>query len=114
MARNGNKPEWVGFSNVPLTKSQKAAAKKLKWSDVEAFLYLVALASEGYKVTISQDMENTAYTIGATGTVENAGMTMTQRHSDIVTACAAHYVAHKQVCNDKWPDPMAPLFDIDW
>ena len=113
MSKNG-KVEWLGFSNVPLTKTQKAAVKKLKWSNEEAFLYLMALTTEGYKVTITQDLENTAFTVSATGTVENPGLTMTQRHSDIVTACAAHYVAHTQICNRLWPDPQQPLFDLDW
>jgi len=110
-----SKTEWRGFSNVPLSKTQKAVAKKLGWKEEgPALLYLMALASEGYKVTITQDPENTAFTVSATGTDENAGMTMTQRHSSLATACAAHYVAHTQICDRRWPDPMQPLFDLDW
>lgn len=113
MAQN-NRTEWRGFSNIPLTPSQKKAVKKLAWTPAEAFLYLEAMAAEGYKMTVTEDLENTAFTVSATGTVENPGLTMTQRHNDLVTAVAAHYVAHNQVANRQWPDPMMPLFDLDW
>lgn len=107
--------DWLGFSNIPLSDANKQAIKKLKWTKEEAFLYIEAMATEGYKVTITQDLENgEAFTVSATGRAENTGMTMTQRHSDLVIACAAHYYAHKEVANSMWPDPVQPLFDTNW
>jgi len=93
---------------------KKKAAKALKWGDAECFNYVAAMAAEGYKITFTLDEENSAYTVSATGKTENPGMTMTQRHSDLNTAVMAHYVAHVQISDRKWPEPNNPLFDLDW
>jgi len=112
-----NSNGWKGFSNVPLSTTNKKAAKALKWDGAQCLGYLEMMAAGGYRMTISQDPESTAYTVSATGkdgANENAGMTMTQRHNDLKTAIMAHSVAHLQVCNEAWPDPMKPLIELDW
>lgn len=109
---NGSK--WRGFSNIPLTSAQKKVAKALKWGPAECFGYLLSLLDDGYKVTLTMDGESGAYTVSATGRVDNAGLTMTQRHSKLETACMAHATAHLQVSETRWPDPLQPMLDLDW
>lgn len=114
MPKNNGSDSWRGFSNVPLTPAQKKAAKALKWQDKECFAYLQFLLDAGYKVTFTADGENHAYAISATGRVDNVGLTMSQRHAQLETAIMAHSVAHLQVTEERWPDPMQPVFDLDW
>lgn len=111
--KNGN-DGWRGFSNVPLNAAQKKAAKALKWGGKECFAYLQMLLDAGYKVTFTADGENHAYAISATGRVDNVGLTMSQRHADLYVAVEAHSVAHFQVTEERWPDPMQPTLDLDW
>lgn len=97
---------WRGFSNVQLAKADKAAIKKMAWGAVECMGYLQSMVDDLYKVTITFDWDNQCYTVSATGKGDaNTGLTMTQRHSDLFVAIAAHAHSHLEKTQAVWPEP---------
>lgn len=103
---------WRGFSNIQLTKADKLAVKKMAWGSAECMGYLQSMVDDLYKVTVSYDWDNHCYTVSATGKGEaNAGLTMTQRHSDLFVAIAAHAHCHLEKTQAIWPEPNQLEFD---
>lgn len=106
---------WVGFSNVRLEQHHKKAIKAAKMTKDEALVWVAEMAEDGYKVTISHDFENGAFLVSLTGKEgENAGLTMTQRHADILTALKAAHYAHVEICAKVWPKPGESQYSYDW
>jgi hypothetical protein len=106
--------KWIGFSDVRLTDGDKAAIKAADWDDYKAALYLVGLAQEGYRCTLSWDEDNHCFVVSATGIDgnENVGLTMSQRHADFATAVCAHWYAHVEKTDRQWPLPNQQT--VDW
>jgi len=86
------KAKWEGFVSVSLTTQEKAAIKKSLLSEDACFQSLMDAATDGYKVSLSYSIPEDVYTVALTGTYQkkpNAGLTMSMRHKDVVTAITA-------------------------
>jgi hypothetical protein len=93
------KAKWQGFVNVSLTAEEKTAVKALLLQEESGFEFLMNVATDGYKCSISYSVPEDVYTVSLTGVYQgrpNAGITMSMRHRDLITALTALAWCHKE------------------
>jgi hypothetical protein len=86
------KAKWEGFVPVRLTKTEKSAVKDDLLDEGAAYQWLMDVASDGYKVSISYSIPEDVYTVSLTGVYErkpNGGLTMSLRHRELIVAVTA-------------------------
>ena len=111
---------WNGFVNIRLEKHHKDAVKALVKSNDAADLvaWLSTLGDDGYKFTLTPDLEHGAVIatlIGTEAAGPNAGFAMSQRHADPVVACWALFFAHEELAQrDAWDDVAYDWRESDW
>lgn len=117
VANNG---DWKGFANIRLERADKKAVKKAAedFGDDKLMQWIFEMSDDGYKISVSPDLENSAVVASLTGVVpdsENAGLTMTQRHSDVRVALLALRYAHESIAKrGPWEEAENDWRDADW
>lgn len=104
---------WKGFVNIPLNSQSKQAIKANTLKNTEAFKWLADMAQAGYKVGLSWDGDRDCFLCALTGRGGvNDGMTMTQRHANILVAITACKFAHETLTEGDWENaPTQTMFD---
>lgn len=112
------KAKWQGFVNVRLGKEEKKAIKGSLLQEVDALQFLVDAATDGYKCSISYSIPEDVFTVSMTGQYEgkpNAGVTMSMRHVDFITAVSALYWCHVEAGKKgDWGDRYSSGGQDDW
>ncbi len=112
------KAKWEGFVNLKLSTEEKKAIKNSLLKQEDCFATLQALAEDGYKVSLSYSIPEDVYTAAVTGTYQgrpNAGITMSLRHRDIVTAVSGLAWCHEQAGKDgEWSERFGGGSNEDW
>jgi len=115
MSNNGN---WQGFVNCELTKAEKAEVKKTEITEAGLADWLANLAAAGYKFTLSFDKQRDCYVATLTSWEEegpNYGFSMSQRHSQFLTALRALWFAHEVKLEGNWASvPKQGQLRFDW
>lgn len=112
------KAKWEGFVNLKLTPEEKKAIKDNLLNEEDCFATLQALAEDGYKVSLSYSIPEDVYTAAVTGTYQgrpNAGITMSLRHREIVTAVSGLSWCHQEAGKDgEWTERFGGGSNEDW
>ena len=117
--RGGEKPNWIGFVNLDLVEKDKKAIKNGKLlSESQAVSFILSCLDDGYKFSCSWDEKYSCYVIALTGNTqdcENAGFTMTSRHSDFLTAVSSMSYKHVDLCDrGPWAVVGERQMSFDW
>lgn len=86
------KAKWQGFVSITLQTAEKKAIKDGLLSEEQCLQLLIDAATDGYKVSLSYSIPEDVFTVALTGVYKdkpNAGLTMSMRHKDVVTAITA-------------------------
>lgn len=97
--------EFQGYAVSNLTKEVKAAIKKDKITEKQLIDWMLACAIDGYKVSLSFDHENETYQASLycqDPNSPNAGLMLSQRHIDAITALKALRTIHSEVYAGVW------------
>jgi hypothetical protein len=112
------KAKWQGFVNVRLTKEEKKAIKGRLLLEGTGFEFLMNAATAGYKCSISYSIPEDTYTVSLTGQYHqkpNAGITMSIRHRDLITALTALAWCQEEAGNlAEWSERWTLAEPDDW
>lgn len=104
----------VDFVNITLSSDDKAHLREWAVSPEEMWLELERLAQNGYKVSVSVDMENTGGIVAITGKrgcvpTTNEGRCLVSRGPDVGGAMLSALYKLQAYCVDgHFPDVIAP------
>jgi hypothetical protein len=91
-AKQWDKAKWTGFINVALNSQEKKQVKENLLTEEIGYEFLMSAATEGYKCSISYSIPEDVYTVSLTGQYRekpNGGLTISQRHRDLIVALSA-------------------------
>ena len=112
------KEKWKGFVNVRLSQEEKKAIKDNLLSEEAGLEFLMNVATDGYKCSISYSIPEDVYTVSLTGQYRskpNAGITMSLRHREMITALSALSWCHEEAGKfGEWSDRYAIVGDDNW
>lgn len=117
-SKQWNKAKWIGFVNLKLSQQEKEAIKSNLLSAEDGIDFLMNVATAGYKFSTSYSIPEDVYTLSLTGQYQekpNAGITMSMRHRDFVTALTAlNFCAQEDGLLVEWSDRYTIVGDDDW
>jgi hypothetical protein len=113
-----SKAKWQGFVNIALTKEEKKAIKAQLLEEATGFEFLMNVVTDGYKSSISYSVPEDTYTVSLTGLYQgkpNAGITMSMRHKELITALTALSWCHEQAGTfGEWSERWTLREEDDW
>lgn len=112
------KAKWEGFVSVTLNSQEKKAVKDALLSEDECFQFISDASTDGYKVSLSYSIPEDVYTVALTGSYKerpNAGLTMSMRHRELLTAVSAIAWCYQEAGKDgSWEDRFGKTSQDDW
>lgn len=93
------KANWQGFVNVGMTMEEKKHVKANLLTEEAGLEFLMNVATDGYKCSMSYSIPEDVYTVSLTGQYQgrpNAGVTMSLRHREMIVCLSALSWCHQE------------------
>ena len=103
ISKNEGKPVWQGFCDIILTETDKDRLRGVEFEADDILGALTALVEQGYKVSLTDDVEHGMSIASATGQGQdcaNRGYTLSARSGSLPKAVMVLWYKHHEVAHD--------------